>query len=149
MHNWILQYYSQAENIDTMCTSMLKVAQTHCLFLVTEATTLFRKFKEVFRLFALCHKVYDQNYVTDEKITELGRFSAVYLDHYTQACFTPNRCYIEKFMAYYHKEFPHATVLLKMHMLEEHVVPWLRKWHVRFGLLGVESIHAHFQQINI
>ncbi len=74
MHNWILQYYSQAENIDTMCASMLKLAQTHCPSLVTEATILFGKFKELFRLFAPCHKVYDQNYVTDEKITELGRF---------------------------------------------------------------------------
>lgn len=50
-------------------------------------------------------------------------------------------------MSYYRKEFPHATVLPKMHMLEEHVLPWLRKWHVGFGLLGeqgIESIHAHF-----
>lgn len=50
-------------------------------------------------------------------------------------------------MAYYRKEFPHATVLPKMHMLEEHVVPWLKRWHVGFGLLGeqgVESIHKHF-----
>ena len=37
-----------------------------------------------------------------------------------------------------------------MHMLEEHVVPWLKKWHVGFGLLGeqgVESIHAHFNSL--
>jgi hypothetical protein len=35
-------------------------------------------------------------------------------------------------------------------MLEEHVVPWLRKWHVGFGLLGeqgIESIHAHFNSL--
>ena len=53
-------------------------------------------------------------------------------------------------MAYYRREFPHATVLPKMHMLEEHVVTWLRKWHVEFGLLGeqgVESIHAHFNRL--
>ncbi len=34
-----------------------------------------------------------------------------------------------------------------MHMLEEHVIPWLLRWHVGFGLLGeqgIESIHAHF-----
>lgn len=33
-----------------------------------------------------------------------------------------------------------------MHMLEEHVVPWLRMWHVGFGLMGeqgAESIHAY------
>lgn len=53
-------------------------------------------------------------------------------------------------MAYYRKEFPHASVLPKMHMLEEHVLPWLRKWHVGFGLLGeqgIESVHAHFNRL--
>eukprot|EP00731_Ephydatia_muelleri_P023365 Em0015g948a len=37
--------------------------------------------------------------------------------------------------------------LVKMHMLEEHTVPWARKTHVGFGLLGeqeAESIHARF-----
>ena len=53
-------------------------------------------------------------------------------------------------MAFYRQNFPHATVLPKMHMLEEHVLPWLRKWHVGFGLLGeqgIESIHAHFNTL--
>jgi hypothetical protein len=53
-------------------------------------------------------------------------------------------------MEYYRTHFPHATVLPKMHMLEEHVIPWLRKWHVGFGLLGeqgVESVHAHFNRL--
>jgi len=37
-----------------------------------------------------------------------------------------------------------------MHMLEEHVVPWLRMWHVGFGLMGeqgAESIHAYFNSL--
>ena len=56
---------------------MLNLAQAHCPTLVAEATTLVIKFKEAFRLFALCHKLYDSNYVTDEQITELGRSSSV------------------------------------------------------------------------
>ena len=39
----------------------------------------------------------------------------------------------------------------QMHMLEEHVLPWLKQWHVGFGLLGeqgIESIHAHFNSLN-
>ena len=35
-------------------------------------------------------------------------------------------------------------------MLEEHVVPWIRKWGVGFGLLGeqgAESIHAYFNSL--
>jgi hypothetical protein len=58
--------------------------------------------------------------------------------------------HIKAFMGYYRREFPHATVLPKMHMLEEHVLPWLRKRHVGFGLLGeqgVESIHTHFNSL--
>ena len=53
-------------------------------------------------------------------------------------------------MAFYREKFSSATVLPKMHMLEEHVVPWLKKWGVGFGLLGeqgVESIHTHFNSL--
>ena len=58
---------------------------------------------------------------------------------------------ILKFMAFYRDKFPEASALPKMHMLEEHVVPWLQKWHVGFRLLGeqgIESIHAHFNSLN-
>ena len=55
--------------------------------------------------------------------------------------------HITEFMSCYGKNFPEATVLPKMHMLEEHVIPWLREWHVGFGLMGeqgAESIHKFF-----
>lgn len=35
-------------------------------------------------------------------------------------------------------------------MLEEHEVPWLRRWKVGFGLLGeqgAESIHTYFNSL--
>lgn len=50
-------------------------------------------------------------------------------------------------MECYRTSFPQATVLPKMHMLEEHVVPWLRRWKIGFGMMGeqgAESIHAYF-----
>lgn len=53
-------------------------------------------------------------------------------------------------MAYYREKFPHASVLPKMHFLEEHVISWLKRNHLGFGLLGeqgVESIHAHFNSL--
>ena len=59
--------------------------------------------------------------------------------------------HIKKFMTFYREKFPNASVLPKMHMLEEHVVLWLKQWHVGFGLLGeqgIESIHAHFNSLN-
>lgn len=57
---------------------------------------------------------------------------------------------IKEFMKFYRESFPWATVLPKMHMLEEHVLPWLRRWHVGFGLMGeqgAESIHACFNSL--
>ena len=37
-----------------------------------------------------------------------------------------------------------------MHILESHVVPFLRRWHFGFGFLGeqgIESIHAYFNTL--
>ncbi len=56
---------------------------------------------------------------------------------------------VEEFMAYYRKEFPKATVTPKLHILD-HMVPWLQRCKVGFGLLdeqGAESIHAKFNSL--
>ena len=48
-------------------------------------------------------------------------------------------------MAFYRETFPQATVLPKMHLMEVHMVPWVQKYQVAFGLMGeqgAESIHA-------
>ena len=53
-------------------------------------------------------------------------------------------------MQYYRTQLTSSMVTPKMHMLEEHVVPWVKKWRVGFGLLGeqgAESIHAYFNSL--
>ena len=53
-------------------------------------------------------------------------------------------------MAFYQESFPTATVIPKMHTLEEHVVPWLKEWYIGFGMMGgqgAESIHAYFNRL--
>lgn len=53
-------------------------------------------------------------------------------------------------MKFYRTTFPHATVLPKMHLMEDHMVPWIRKWCLGFGTMGeqgAESIHASFNGI--
>jgi len=57
---------------------------------------------------------------------------------------------IKTFMGYYRVTFPLATVLPKMHLLEDHVVPWIRRWWVGFGFMGeqgAESIHIYFNSL--
>ncbi len=129
----INEYNIIVHNINTMCHSMVELAQTS---LVTETTALF---EELFRLFS---GIYNKT-MFQRKIGQVYSVSA--LAHKHTCC--PIDGHIKKFMEIYRQNFPHATVLPKMHMLEEHVLPWLRKWHVGFGLLGeqgIESIHAHF-----
>ena len=59
-------------------------------------------------------------------------------------------CDIKDFMEFYRKQFPRATILPKLHIMEEHVVPWVKRWCVGAGLMGeqgAKSIHAHFKRL--
>ena len=53
-------------------------------------------------------------------------------------------------MACYRASFPQATVIPKMHILEDHVIPWFEWWHLGLGIMGeqgAESIHAHLMKL--
>ena len=57
---------------------------------------------------------------------------------------------IKNFLSNYRENFRDATILPKMHMLEDHVVPWMQRWYVASGLMGeqgAEQIHAHIQNL--
>ena len=61
--------------------------------------------------------------------------------------YLPAGAAIAKFLASYRSTFPEATVLPKMHFLEDHAVPLIKKWKTGFGFLGEqggESIHKQF-----
>ena len=50
-------------------------------------------------------------------------------------------------MSFYRVTFPEAKFFPKMHMLEEHIVPWLEQWRVGSGCMGeqgAEALHANF-----
>lgn len=54
-------------------------------------------------------------------------------------------------MAQYRKFFPDATVLPKMHFLEDHMVEWAKMYSTGVGLLGeqgIESIHQEMNELN-
>ena len=55
-------------------------------------------------------------------------------------------------MVYYRGNWPNESVTPKMHLLEYHAVPFIRKWGSGFGLYGeqgVESLHAVFNSLKI
>ena len=84
----------------------------------------------------------------DEEIAELGKCHCGTINPHLDVTFTATN--VEEFMAYYREEFPQTTVTPKLHILEDHMVPWLQRHRVGFGLLdeqGVESIHAKFNTL--
>ena len=55
-----------------------------------------------------------------------------------------------EFMHYYRDVFPEASIKPKLHILEDHMVNFLRNWRVGCGLLGelgAESIHKVYNQL--
>ena len=50
-------------------------------------------------------------------------------------------------MEYYRAQFKSSTVTPKLHILEEHVAPWIKRWGVGFGLLGEQGAHAYFNSL--
>lgn len=67
----------------TLCQSIVELASTQCPSLLSEAVALGEKFKELFLLFSKCHNIYDNNYVTDEDIKQLGMSHTLINIHYT------------------------------------------------------------------
>ncbi len=56
---------------------------------------------------------------------------------------------IHSYMSFYRTHFP-GKVTPKLHMLENHVLPWLRRWGVGMamhGEQGGESVHAQFNTL--
>lgn len=57
---------------------------------------------------------------------------------------------IDNFLAYYRLTFPNSSVTPKLHMVEDHIVPFIQQWGIGIGMLGeqgAESIHARFNQL--
>ena len=70
-------YFFQTANIETLCCSVVAVAQQHCPAVVPLATVIESKFKKVFTLFCSCHKLYDSGVLNDAEIAKLGKYSTV------------------------------------------------------------------------
>ena len=115
-----------------------------------EANKMADTFAKAFELFSQCHNGYNSShYMTDQDIDQLGknnRTNILTSFHSNYVLIENIETSISTFMAFYRETFPHATVLPKMHIMEDHVVAWLRRWRLGSGLMGeqgAESIHVH------
>jgi len=84
------------------------------------------------------------------EINQLGVFIVVPLHNLLMEFLPSLENDIQAFMSHYWSSFPQATVLPKMHILEDHIIPWLKKWLVGAGLMGeqgTESLHSHLHKL--
>ena len=102
--------------------------------------------RDVVELFTASLKLFSQHIqVTDMDISNLGMYH-VLESHNANSTTFHLWSSIPQFMEHYRRSFPHATVLPKMHLLEDHVLPWLRWWRMGSGLMGeqgAEQIYSH------
>ena len=96
-------------------------------------------------MFSKCHTLYDGTVLfSPEDVTKLGTnhchvFNNNVLPYKEEA--------VDTFVEYYRKTFPTATFIPKLHMMEDHVIPWIKNWKVGCGIMGEqggESLHASF-----
>ncbi|XP_066935611.1 uncharacterized protein [Clytia hemisphaerica] len=85
------------------------------------------KFKKLFEYYANCHNIIGHaEGVGNDVIDEL-------------------QSHIVNLMDYYRATWKKEGITPKMHLLEDHVVPFLRKWNMAFGIYGeqgMESLHV-------
>ncbi|XP_078703474.1 uncharacterized protein LOC144928666 [Branchiostoma floridae x Branchiostoma belcheri] len=102
------------------------------LALITKTRGIAEKYKKVFQQFAQCYKHFTHGEKMDTEQIDLLDDS------------------IRTFLASFRESFPAATFPIKMHILEQHVVPYVRRWGFGLGLhdeQGIEQMHACFNTI--
>ena len=90
---------------------------------------------------------YDINHLLSHaKITELGTYMLM-----SSYMICPNwlETAIDLFVKFYRTNFTLVTFIPKLHMLEDHIVPWMKRWRIGCGCMGehgTESLHASLNQ---
>ncbi len=115
--------------------------------LVQPTKTTWDTFRKVFNLFARCHNTYNSGKAIDDpqfgtQILILPSKKSHTIDSFLELD-------VKEFLDYYREKFS-ATILPKMHLLEDHMAEWLKRFHLGAGFMGeqgAESIHAHLNRL--
>ncbi|XP_065655233.1 uncharacterized protein LOC136081633 [Hydra vulgaris] len=97
-----------------------------------ETIEVCKNFKVLFSKFGICHKLINScNQFNEDNKQDLE-----------------NR--IKDFMKYFRENWPNASITPKLHLLEYHALPFIRKWGVGLGTYGEqggESLHAEINRM--
>ena len=115
------------------------------------------KFRKAFMLFSSCHSVYSsRHYLSDDGLENLGKIHVYTYIPLLQSVLSLCACVllekrIDDFLTFYRQQFVGTSITPKLHMIEDHMVNFLREWRVGCGLLGeqgAESIHIKFNELH-
>lgn len=139
----------QCVSIDHIGSNLNQEAQGRGESMQKTVRDVVELFTTSLKLFSVCHNTYNKKLVTDKDISNLGMYHVLKSQNANSTTFHSESS-IPQFMEHYRRSFPHATVLPKMHLLEDHVLPWLKRWRVGSGLMGeqgAEQIHSHIHHL--
>ena len=57
---------------------------------------------------------------------------------------------VREYLHFFRSNFPNESITPKLHLLEDHVVPWFERWGAGLALMGEqggEGVHAHLNKI--
>ena len=121
------------ESIDKLCNSIsaivyLNIQNTNDVYDCTMAKC--ELFKLLLKKYAKCHVMMNSaRLITENEIISLQNN-------------------INEFMMYLRCNWPNVSINPKLHMLEDHVIPFISRWHVGCDFYGEqESIHASINKM--
>ncbi|XP_065667077.1 uncharacterized protein LOC136087630 isoform X2 [Hydra vulgaris] len=92
------------------------------------------KYKQLFNKLSNCYSIFSSK----------GTMTIIEL--------TQLETYVDDLMQFYHAKWPQGSVPPKLHMMEDHAIPFLQKWGAGFGFYGEqggESIHHELNKLKI
>lgn len=122
-------------SIEKLCSAITDVVSQLDLNdteIVDMARELSNRFHHLFTKYALCHNRFNScDYFEDDDIQTLQNA-------------------IADLMYFFRENWPSESITPKLHMLEKHVVPFIKKWRYAMGLYGEqggEGIHPEFNNL--
>ncbi|XP_062502539.1 uncharacterized protein LOC134179620 [Corticium candelabrum] len=119
-------------NIEIICKSVPDNVPCHLKKTKELAEGVKETFSQLLSKFAACHNLYSVSRKLEEHEIDQLEYD------------------IRDFLKHYREDLTNPPVTPKIHMLEEHVVPWIRRWKLGLGFhgeQGAESIHARFNAL--
>ena len=143
--SYLVFLFIQPENIEIICKSViLTAASISNTAIQRKAQEIHDKFVDVF---VHCHKIYDSSkLLTDTEIDTLGMIIIVYIYLFINNSHIIETA-IDTFLSYYRETFTTASFLPKMHMLEDHIVPWMKRWKVGCRCMGSKVLSLSMQAL--